>query len=250
MTPHDPHPAPPQPAALDAWPTVEELAARWTAIRARVDAAAIAAGRDPQQIRLLPVSKTYPLEVIARAAAAGMTQFGENRPQELALKAQAAGEMQVEFVQIGQLQSNKAKLIAAHAAEFQALDSLSVAAALERRLAAAERELPVLVQVNTSDEPQKAGLRPADVEAFVDALSEFPHLRPRGLMTVALHSPDRAAVAACFTRLADVRDGLRGRVPEEWLQELSMGMSGDFELAIAHGSTCVRVGQAIFGPRG
>ena len=247
-------------------PTVEVLRERWQNVQQLVAAAARAAGRAPEDVSILPVSKTYPQQVIAHAVAAGMRQFGENRPQELASKAQACASLTIgaglqgdgpaggvsgvpEFVQIGQLQSNKAKLVAAHAVEFQALDSLKVAAALEKKLAEYDRTLSVLVQVNTSREPQKAGISPSEAQAFFAELASFPHLRPRGLMTVAVNSPDPEDVRGCFRLLREVQADLGGHVPAEWLGELSMGMSGDFDVAIAEGSTCVRIGQAIFGPR-
>jgi pyridoxal phosphate enzyme (YggS family) len=151
---------------------------------------------------------------------------------------------------IGHLQTNKAKAVARFAHEFQALDSLRVAEALDRRLGAEGRGLDVMVQVNTSGEPGKFGLPPDEVAGFVARLPTFATLRVRGLMTLAVFSADAARVRRCFAMLRVLRDRLRQQAPDDLaLGELSMGMSGDFEIAIEEGATVVRVGQAIFGPR-
>jgi pyridoxal phosphate enzyme (YggS family) len=153
-------------------------------------------------------------------------------------------------VLIGHLQTNKAKQAARFASEFQALDSLRAAAALDKALQAEGRALDVLVQVNTSDEDSKFGLAPADVRGFIKELPAFSSLRVRGLMTLALFSHDENLVRPCFVKLRELRDRLRQDAPDGIsLDELSMGMSGDFELAIAEGATTVRVGTAIFGHR-
>lgn len=282
-----------------------EVTARHDAIRARIDAAARAAGRDPAEIRLLPVSKTVPAKaVLADWPAlrdAGCATLAENRIQEVAAKAEffaaagaansarAAGDSAAaagvagataegaaaiaplpRWAVIGPLQTNKAGQLAAFADEFQALDRPKVAAALQRRLAGGSargengnagvegRTLDVLIQVNTSHEPQKAGIPPEDVEAFVADFGPdgpYPNLRLRGFMTMAMladpSSPDGDGdVRRCFATLRELRDRIAPAAPDGvTLDELSMGMSGDFELAIAEGATTVRVGRAIFGER-
>ncbi|MFC3849463.1 YggS family pyridoxal phosphate-dependent enzyme [Corynebacterium hansenii] len=267
-----------------------EVLARHDAIRARIDDAARAAGRDPSEIRLLPVSKTVPAEAVLAdwpvLRDAGCPTLAENRVQEAAAKAEffaaaaadrsAVGDAAAitplpRWSVIGPLQTNKAGQLAAFADEFQALDRPKVAAALQRRLAgagataSAERDpddagrtLDVLIQVNTSNEPQKAGLAPDDVAAFVDEFSPdgpYPNLRLRGFMTMAMiadpSSPDGYAdVRRCFATLRELRDRIAPNAPDGvTLDDLSMGMSGDFELAIAEGATTVRVGRAIFGER-
>ena len=151
---------------------------------------------------------------------------------------------------IGHLQTNKAKLVARFASEFQALDSLRLAETLDRRLQIEGRQLDVFVQVNTSNEESKFGLPPGEVAAFVQAMPRFSNLRVRGLMTLALFSAAPEQVRACFVRLRQLREQLRQSAPAAvQLDELSMGMSGDFEIAIEEGATVVRVGQAIFGTR-
>ncbi|KXO91187.1 YggS family pyridoxal phosphate-dependent enzyme [Tsukamurella pseudospumae] len=227
--------------------TVEEFETNIAEVLRRIDAAAVRAGRSPSDVRLLPVSKTVPQERLRLAVAAGCRELGENKPQEAKRKSAEMADLDVSWSVIGHLQTNKAKDVAAVAAEFQALDSLRVAEALDRRLQALGRGLDVYVQVNTSAEEQKYGLPPAEVPAFLEALPAFTALRVRGFMTLAEFSSDEARVRECFRVLRGVRDRSLDAWPE--LTELSMGMSGDYELAVEEGSTCVRVGQAIFGSR-
>ncbi|HWL70619.1 MAG TPA: YggS family pyridoxal phosphate-dependent enzyme [Geminicoccus sp.] len=224
------------------------IAANLAAVRARIAEACRRAGRDPASVRLLPVSKTVPAAIIRQAAGLGLRAFGENKVQEAAGKAEALADLGLSWSVIGHLQTNKAKQVAGFAGEFQALDSLRVAEALQRHLAAQGRQLDVLVQVNSSGEASKYGLAPAEVEDFLARLPDFPALRVRGLMTLAVFSADDARVRACFRLLAELRRTLRPP-PGIELAELSMGMTGDFETAIEEGATVVRVGQAIFGPR-
>lgn len=231
--------------------TAAELRANIDAIRARIAAACARVGRDPAEVRLLPVSKTVDEARLRLAYEAGCRELGENKAQEAAAKAEAMADLPgLRWSVIGHLQTNKAKLVARFADEFQALDSVRVAEALDRRLQMEGRSLDVLVQVNTSGESSKFGLAPADAVAFVRGLPAFASLRIRGLMTLALFSEDPARVRPCFARLRDLRDRLRQDAPAGIaMDELSMGMSGDFELAVEEGATVVRVGQAIFGAR-
>ena len=228
--------------------TPEDFAHNLAAVRARLEAAAERAGRDTSEIRLLPVSKTVPEERLRAAVAAGITEMGENKVQEAKRKSENLADLPIHWALIGHLQTNKAKDVAAFAHEFQALDSLRVAAALDRRLQSLGRSLDVYVQVNSSGEASKFGLEPADVPAILAALPAYSALRVRGLMTLAAHTDDAARVRDCFTTMRRLRDaGLQAGTVGDG--QLSMGMSGDFELAIEGGSTCVRVGQAIFGAR-
>jgi pyridoxal phosphate enzyme (YggS family) len=228
---------------------VIDVAERIDEIRAHIDAACVAAGRDPGEVRLLAVTKTHPAQTVREAFAAGCRWFGENRLQELRDKAGELSDLDdVSWSVIGHVQRNKASVVVDLAAELQSLDSLDLAADLDRRLETAGRSLDVLVQVNTSGEATKSGLTPDDVDAFTLALRSHTRLVPKGLMTIALPSDDDREVAACFDQLVAVRDRLRDRDGGGW-HDLSMGMSGDFPLAIAHGSTCVRIGSALFGPR-
>lgn len=230
---------------------MEDVRANLSAVRARIDRACRAADRNPAQVRLLPVSKTHGLAVLREAYDAGYHRLGENRVQEALDKWQRTRDWPgIEWAVIGHLQTNKARDVARFAVEFQALDSLRLARELDKRLQAEGRGLDVLVQVNSSGEAQKSGLAPADVPTLARELAAFDALRVRGLMTLAVRSDDPDRVAACFQRMQDLQRQLRDddRAAGSW-DELSMGMSGDLELAIAHGSTCVRVGRAIFGER-
>jgi len=228
-----------------------QLQANLDAIRARIAAACRAAGRDPGDVRLLPVSKTVDEARLRLAHGIGLRELGENKVQEALGKWEAMADLaDLRWVLIGHLQTNKAKFAARFASEFQALDSLRVAQALDAQLQSRGRALDVLVQVNTSGETTKFGLAPEDVPGFVRQLPAFSSLRVRGLMTLALFSDDAARVRPCFARLRGLRDRLRQDAPDGIaMDELSMGMSGDFELAIAEGATTVRVGTAIFGSR-
>ncbi len=229
--------------------SVDEFRQNVETIEARIEAARL---RSPhgQLVRLLPVSKTVPEERLRLAVQAGCHRLGENKVQEAHRKWQAMADLDVEWVVIGHLQTNKAKLVAEFASEFQALDSLRVAEALDRRLQALGRGLDVLVQVNTSGEESKFGLAPHEVEAFLAEMGAFGALRVRGLMTLAAFTDDTQRVRDCFVTLRTLRDRLRQSAPTGVvLDELSMGMSGDFEMAVEEGATVVRVGQAIFGAR-
>lgn len=227
-----------------------DVVANLRAVRARVDAACAAADRDPGEVRVLPVSKFHPVDQIQALYAAGERTFGESRVQEAQAKAEQVADTDARWAVIGPLQTNKVKFVARFAHEFHALDSLKVAEELQKRFAAAGRTLEVFVQVNSSSEPQKSGLAVDRVLDFVRELPAYQNLHVRGLMTLAVNSPDPAQVEACFVRMERLRDQLRASdiLPGSW-EELSMGMSGDLELAIAHGATTVRVGTDIFGPR-
>jgi len=245
QTRHDQHGSYPEAVA------VEDFRRNLLAVQARIEAACNRVGRDPAAVRLLPVSKTKPEANLRMAYAAGCRVFGENKVQEAHRKWEAMQDLtDLHWSVIGHLQTNKAKLVARFASEFQALDSLRVAEALDRRLQAEGRSLDVFVQVNTSGEASKYGLAPEEVESFVRALPAFSALRVRGLMTLALFSSEAERVRQCFVLLRTLRDQLRQTASAGiGLDELSMGMSGDFEIAIEEGSTVVRVGQAIFGAR-
>ena len=225
------------------------IAANLQEIEQRIAAAAARAGRDSSEIRLLPVSKTKPPESVVEAHAAGYRRFGENKVQEAQNKWEALREItDIAWAVIGHLQSTNATYVARCASEFQALDSLKVASELDKRLQQEGRRLEVLIQVNSSDEDQKFGLPPQKVVDFARQLKPFDALEVRGLMTLALFTDDTSRIAQCFTVMRQVQQELRDATGQRW-DELSMGMSGDFELAIEHGATCVRVGQAIFGNR-
>lgn len=224
------------------------LTARWTQIRERVDAACREAGRDPAEVDILPVSKTFGPEVIRAAVALGLHRFGENKVQEIRSKFEPLADCAIDWVMIGHLQTNKVKDVARLASEMQSLDRLELAEALHRRLQMEGRTLDVLVQVKTSSEEGKYGLPPEQLPAFLDTLRDFNTLCARGLMTLAIHSTEPTEVRGCFRRLRVLRDQAIAQGHHDVIR-LSMGMSGDFPLAIAEGATELRIGTAIFGNR-
>lgn len=230
--------------------TVADFTRNVAAVRLRIADAARRVGRSPREVTLLPVSKTVPTDRVRVAIDSGMRMLGENKVQEALRKHGETADLDVSWSIIGHLQTNKARDVASFATEFQALDRLRVAEALDRRLRAAGRTLDVFVQVNTSAEDSKFGMPPDELPAFLEALPSYETLRVRGLMTLALLTPDDARVRECFSLLRTLRDRAREDAPDLiGAGELSMGMSGDYEIAVEEGATCVRVGQAIFGAR-
>ncbi|SIT81012.1 YggS family pyridoxal phosphate-dependent enzyme [Pontibaca methylaminivorans] len=223
------------------------FAANLARVQDRIHAASRQSGRAADSVRLLPVTKTVPAHVLRLAHAAGVHDFGENKLQEARDKQAALSDLAIRWCIIGHLQTNKVKYLVRFAAEFHALDSIRLAEALNRRLDQEGRDLDVYVQVNTSGEDSKFGLAPDALLPFVERLPDYPRLRPKGLMTLAVFSSDHERVRTCFRLLRDLRDKAVAVHPE--IAQLSMGMSGDYELAIEEGADVVRVGQAIFGPR-
>ena len=222
-------------------------------VRDRISGAAHRAGRNPDDIALLAVCKTFPAEAILEAYAAGQRLFGENRVQEFADKFPAVANLpHAHFHMIGHLQSNKA----AKAAEiFHAVDSIDSAKLAQRLNDAAQKmgkALDVLIEINVGGEEAKSGLDPdsPQIEAILSQAPEWKHLKIRGLMTVPPFTDDPEGARPYFRELRELRDSLAARsYPNVTLDVLSMGMSHDFEVAIEEGSTCVRVGTAIFGER-
>ncbi|MBN8881664.1 hypothetical protein EDD28_1354 [Salana multivorans] len=230
--------------------SADTVADRLAVVRRRITRASRAAGRDPSEIRMLAVSKTVPAEVVESALDLGCRDLGESRAQELTVKAEALAERGPRWVFIGPVQTNKAREVARYAHEVQSLDRVELADALQRRLDQAGRILDVLVQVNTSAEASKSGVAPDAALDLVREVARRDRLRVRGLMTIGTRGGDEAETRRCFRELVRVRELVRDAVIDGVvLDELSMGMSGDLELAIAEGSTTVRVGSALFGAR-
>lgn len=227
--------------------TYEEFKSRADAVRAQIAAACARAGRDPAEVELLAVTKTHPAAAAEYAARYGLRAVGENRVQEgVEKRGQCAAPIAWEL--IGHLQSNKAKLAAAHFDRVQSVDSEKLLNQLDRAAGELGKTLPVLLQINAGHDPAKFGAEPADAPRLLDAALAKPHLRVDGLMTIAPLADDPAVAARTFAHLREIRDRLAAQTGAP-LRELSMGMSGDLEAAIAAGSTLVRVGTALFGER-
>lgn len=216
-------------------------------VRERIAAAALGAGRSPESVRLIAVSKTVDAAAVGAALAAGQRAFGENRVQELAAKATALPE-DCEWHLIGHLQKNKVRAAVQFAAWIHSVDSLDLLERLDRISGEEGRRPKVLLQVNMTGEATKSGFSPEQAALAVEAVRACGNLACRGLMTMAEFDADEVALRACFGGLRRLRDEFAARHGLA-LPELSMGMSGDFETAIAEGATLVRVGTAIFGSR-
>ena len=218
-------------------------------VRERMAAACERAGREPDSVRLLLATKTVEPARIRVAIEAGETLVAENRVQEVRPKFEALEDLRYERHFIGHLQSNKINALVPYISCLETLVRLSLARKLQNRLAGEGETLEVLVQVNTSGEPTKAGLDPDEVEPFIRTIAGLDALKVRGLMTIGLNAEPEVARPS----LASLRE-IAGRIREEniegvAMEELSMGMTGDLEVAIEEGSTIVRVGSAIFGSR-
>ncbi len=224
------------------------LAAQFATVKEQVREACEKAGRSPDSVSILPVTKTFGHEVVRQAMALGQTRFAENRVQELKEKALALNDSAIEWVVIGYLQTNKVKDVVRYASEVQSLDRMDLAQALDKRLQQAARKLDVLIQVKSSEEDSKTGMPPAEVPDFVNAISGYDTLRLRGFMTVAENTDNEARIRACFAQVRELRDQAQQALGVA-LPVLSMGMSSDFALAIEEGSTELRIGSALFGAR-
>lgn len=210
----------------------------------RIGAAAQRAGR---AVRLLAVSKTKPAAAIRAVAAAGQHAFGENYVQEAVAKQRELADLDLEWHMIGPLQSNKCREVAQHFDWLQSLDREKLIAPLNRFRAENAPPLNVLVQVNIDDETSKSGCAPGEIAELARKIAAAPRLRLRGLMAIPEPSPDLDQRRAAFRRLRELFDGVRADYAG--VDTLSMGMSDDFELAIAEGATMVRIGTAVFGKR-
>ncbi len=222
-------------------------------VQERIANAARAAGRSPDEITLMAVSKTFPPDRIREAYAAGQRLFGENRVQEFAEKAEALRELEgAEFHLIGHLQTNKATKAAELFAGVDSVDSLRLAEKLEAAAAKHGQVLPVLLELNLGGEESKSGLAPDSPElaSLLQAAPRLPHISICGLMTIPPFTENPEGARPYFRRLRELRDQIARRKPARIRMDvLSMGMSHDFEVAIQEGSTCVRIGTAIFGER-
>lgn len=249
------------PTHAGAWADAA-LAGRVQATRERIEAAARRAGRSPEEILLVAVTKTLAAERLVGAALLGLTVFGENRVQEAHEKRERLAEiasadgvaaralLHVRWELIGHLQSNKAQRALSLFERIQSVDSVRLAEALNQRSLALGQRTPVLLEVNVGAEASKSGFTVDDVVESARTITALPGLRAEGLMTVAPITPEPEGARPYFRRLRELRDQLRVVAPVDggW-RELSMGMTDDFEVAIEEGATLVRIGRGLFGER-
>ncbi|MEJ2689056.1 MAG: YggS family pyridoxal phosphate-dependent enzyme [Deltaproteobacteria bacterium] len=228
----------------------QSIAAARSHIFEKIAAAALRAGRRPEKVRLVAVSKTVSLNRIREAADAGQEIFGENYLQEAAAKIGEIGR-RLRWHFIGHLQSNKARQAAELFDMVETVDRLKVARLLNEHCQALDRCLDILVQINVGEEPQKSGVLPSEAEMLLDQLQQFPRLRVLGLMTIPPFFDAPEKVRPFYRKLRILSEKFRARnlLGRHGPVELSMGMSGDFESAIEEGATLVRVGTALFGSR-
>ena len=226
------------------------IADRLATIRARIAAAARSAGRDPSSIRLVAVSKTFSIEAVREAYAAGQREFGENRVQEALQKIASSADLGISWHLLGHLQTNKVKKAAPAFSTIHSVDSVELLQKIDAAATDAGRAPELLIQVDLAGEATKFGVAPADVPPLFDAAVRCRAARVTGLMTLPPIPESPEDARPWFRRLRELRDQwLAMGVPPAMLAELSIGMSGDFEVAIEEGSTIVRVGTAIFGAR-
>ncbi|MEM9281097.1 MAG: YggS family pyridoxal phosphate-dependent enzyme [Verrucomicrobiota bacterium] len=225
----------------------EEIGANLASIQSRISAAATRAGRSSDEITLIAVSKTWPIEVIERAAAAGQLVFGENKVQEVTVKSPAMSEA-LEWHFIGHLQKNKVRKVLECCPWIHSIDSLELAERVDRIAADRGVRPKGLLQVNVAGDEAKFGLSMEEARALIPAMMALPQLELCGLMTVPEFDPDPEKTRPHFARLRELRDSLASEFGVAF-PELSMGMSHDFEVAIEEGATFVRVGSSIFGQR-
>ena len=226
------------------------IADRLAEVRGRIAAAARSAGRDPSSVTLVAVSKTFPISLIREAHAAGQRVFGENRVQEALQKIQETTDLEIRWHLLGHLQTNKARKAAPAFATIQSVDNLELLQKLDRAAEEAETRPELLIQVDLAGEATKFGASPGEVPRLLEAADACSAARVVGLMTLPPVPDSPEDARTWFKQLRALRDGwLSDGVPASMLRELSMGMSGDFEVAIQEGATMVRVGTAIFGSR-
>jgi pyridoxal phosphate enzyme (YggS family) len=241
----------------EAIPQGANIRGRIEVVRRRIVIACERAGRNPAEVTLVAVTKTVPPAMIQEAYAAGVRYFGENRVQEAAAKISSNflhafdGEAAApQWHLIGHLQTNKAKKALELFQVIQSVDSLHLAEVLQSHAALLKQRVEVFIEINTSGEASKFGVPPNQAAALARQIAALPNLQLTGLMTIGALTEDQAAIRRCFRQLRELREEIAAiNLPNVNIRHLSMGMTDDFELAVAEGSTMVRIGRAIFGAR-
>lgn len=236
-----------EPRAQSLEPSITQKLAE---VKDRINNAATSAGRDPSSVRLIAVSKTFPINAIREAYAAGQVDFGENKVQEGLQKYATSADLSIRWHLLGHLQTNKARKAVSAFAMIQSVDGLELLQKLDTAAEESGRAPELLIQVDLAGEASKFGIPPGEVPRLFEAAGACRAARVVGLMTLPPIPDTPEDARPWFRQLRDLRDGwLASGVPAPMLRELSMGMSGDFEVAIQEGATMVRVGTAIFGSR-
>ena len=218
-------------------------------VQEKIEKACERAKRDRKDVTLIAVSKTKPVSDIRQAMEAGLSAFGENKVQEIRDKTEEIKE-NVDFHMIGHLQANKVKYLPGKVVMIHSVDNVKLAGEIEKQFAKADMNIDVLIEVNMAGEDTKFGLAPSEVPSFVKEISTLPHLNIRGLMTIAPYTDDPESNRVYFSGLRRLKDDInKMNIPGVNMDTLSMGMTGDYEVAIEEGATFVRVGTGIFGER-
>lgn len=229
------------------------IAENFFAVKQRIKAAASRAGRDPSEIKLITVTKGFSVPRIVEAVEAGADALGENRAAEAAEKYEILGRIvedrSISWHFLGYLQTNKVKYVIGFAEFIHSVDRIHLAEEIDKRARTLGKRQPVLIEVNISGEPSKAGLKPTEVTRFIERLDRFRNIEAKGLMTMAPFAEDPELARPVFAGLREVLERTRAETGSSELKELSMGMTDDYEVAIEEGATMVRIGRAIMGSR-
>lgn len=229
---------------------IDEIKLNLDAVHKRIENACRSCGRNPNDVQLLMATKTVEPDRILKAMSYGNFLIGENKVQELTEKFASLSSIKHETHFIGHLQTNKIKDVIKYADCIESVDRFELAEKLSKRLQPENKSIDILIQVNTSAEDSKFGCVPDDAINLVEKIASLPNLRIKGLMTIGLFSDDAIRIRACFKLLQKIKqDILKKNIPNVSMQVMSMGMTGDLEIAIEEGSTLIRVGTAIFGKR-
>ncbi len=228
---------------------MNDIAENIAQIRDRIDAACSRSGRNKESVHLIAVSKVKPAELVDAAFEAGQKLFGENYVQEFSDKVTQV-KKPVTWHFIGALQSNKVKYIKGKVAMIHSVDRLSLATEINKQWSKLDASIDILIQINIGNEESKSGCRPADLEELIRETAKLPYINIKGLMCLPPHDDDPECVRPYFTQMKQLSEQIAQlNIPGVTMDELSMGMSGDFEVAVEEGATLVRVGTAIFGAR-
>lgn len=228
---------------------LEGIKRNFEIIKSRIAEAASNVNRNANDVKLIAVSKTKPKEMVEAAYKTGILDFGENKPQEAKQKYSDLKDLNINWHIIGSLQTNKVKMITPFCSLLHSLDRINLADALQKRLEFEDRKLDCLVQVNISGEVSKSGIEPEKVDEFISSLQAYDRLNIKGLMTIAENTDNEQKTRDNFKQMKEIYEVTQQKKRNLEMKYLSMGMSGDFEIAIEEGANMIRIGSSIFGSR-